>query len=81
VSTVFKRYDLYCSSDGYYSIEEDESADGDWVKAQDAYDRVAVLEAEISTLKTQLKDAKREAAAFKPAGASIQGHILYTKHN
>jgi hypothetical protein len=60
MSTVFKRYDLYCSSDGYYSVEEDESSDGDWVRAQDAYDHTAILEARIRVLETQLKDIKRE---------------------
>jgi hypothetical protein len=81
VSTVFKRFDIWSDQGGYLTPEVEPSAEGDWVKAQDAYDKVAVLEAEIATLKTQLKDAKREAAAFKPAGAPIQGHILYTKHN
>jgi ethanolamine utilization protein EutP (predicted NTPase) len=59
------------------SMEEDR--EGEYVLAQDAYDKVSVLEAEITTLKAQLKDAKREVAAFKPSGASVQGRIFYTK--
>lgn len=73
MSIVFRRFD----ATGSRIMSEDR--EGTWVKAQDAYDKVASLEAQITTLKAQLKDAKREVAAFKPSGASVQGHIFYTK--
>jgi hypothetical protein len=75
MSSVFKRYDMQVP---YY---EEVDAEGTWVLAQDAYDKVAVLEAEIQTLKSQLKDARKDAASYKPAGAGGNGQILYTKHN
>lgn len=61
MSTVFKRYDCeggrhHCY--GCYHMAE--NADGDWVSSQDAYDHIAILEAKIRTLETQLKDLKRE---------------------
>lgn len=55
MSTVLKRYDMDWR---YGDIVEDR--EGDWVRAQDAYDHVAILEAKIRTLETQLKDLKRE---------------------
>lgn len=39
--------------------------DGEWVKAQDALDREAVLQAQIRTLEVQLKDARAAHAADK----------------
>jgi uncharacterized small protein (DUF1192 family) len=49
MSIVFKRYDLALDD----TMHED--AEGEFVKAQDALDRCAVLSAEIATLKAQLK--------------------------
>jgi glycine betaine/choline ABC-type transport system substrate-binding protein len=60
MSTVLKRFDLYSEYTGYCGFEVEASSDGDWVRAQDAYDHIAVLEAKIRTLETQLKDIKRE---------------------
>ncbi len=54
-------------------------AEGDYVDAQDAYDTVAILEAQIATLKTQLKDATREVASYKQVGSYSDGCLLYTK--
>jgi hypothetical protein len=73
MSSVFKRYD----ATGTRIMVGD--PEGTWVKAQDAYDKVAVLEAEIQTLKAKLKDARKEAASYQPAGAAIHGQILYAK--
>lgn len=44
-----------------YDVHSIPESDGDWVKAQDALDREAVLQARISTLETQLKDARAAA--------------------
>jgi hypothetical protein len=38
--------------------------DGDWVRAQDALDREAVLQDRIRTLETQLKDGRPAAVRF-----------------
>jgi hypothetical protein len=59
---VFERFDLFGDSTP--------AADGEWVKAQDAIDRDAVLEAQIRTLETQLKDTKRAALAGMDAAKS-----------
>jgi hypothetical protein len=60
MSHVFKRYDVeIVNPPGYYPLDEVEAPDGEWVKAQDAYDKVAVLEAQIATLKAQLKEARK----------------------
>ncbi len=56
MSHVFKRYDTYALYENFVEVSED--AEGEWVKAQDAYDKVAALEAYIAILKAQLKDAK-----------------------
>lgn len=74
MSTVFHRYDATGSR---IMVQE---AEGYWVLAQDAYDKVASLEAKIATLETQLKAARKDAASFKIAGAAINGQVLYTKH-
>jgi hypothetical protein len=79
VSTVFKRFNIWSDQGGYLTPEVEPSAEGDWVKAQDAYDKVAVLEAQIQILKDQLKTARAEAKSFVEAGAAIHGQILYVK--
>lgn len=83
MSSVFKRFDVaaHTYGEGNLAVYRVFDAEGEYVFAQDAYDRVAVLEAEISTLKTMLKDARKDATSYKPAGAAINGQILYTKHN
>lgn len=77
MSIVFKRYDVSVTS--LEGIEED--AEGEYVKAQDAYDKCAVLSAEITTLKAQLKDAQcwqrlymRMAETLGPAWDYIQAN-------
>jgi hypothetical protein len=55
MSTLLKRYDILWQCG---NIEEDR--EGDFVFAQDAYYKIAVLEAKIRVLETQLKDIKRE---------------------
>lgn len=87
MSTVLKRFDCtngraqHCY--GCYTMTQD--AEGDYVLAQDAYDKVAVLEAQITTLKTQLKDSKEVyaslAASFKAVGNYFDGRILYAKND
>jgi hypothetical protein len=59
MSTVLPRYDLW-GVDWSATPQEEPHAEGEWVKAQDAYDKLAVLDAQIATLKTQLKDARKE---------------------
>jgi hypothetical protein len=62
MSHVFKRYDVV---HGRWNVPRAlESADGEWVRAQDAYDAVAIIEAKVRVLETQLKDTKKAA---KPA--------------
>jgi hypothetical protein len=58
VSHVFKRYIFVMGGVGRCAGLSPDS-EGDWVDAQEAYDKVAVLEAEIATLKAQLKDARK----------------------
>lgn len=72
MSTVFKRFDAY-----HQDVHPD--SQGEYVLAQDAYDKVAVLEAQIQILKDQLKTARAEAKSFVEAGAAIHGQILYVK--
>lgn len=57
---VYDRFDVYSSGDGYYTVEAECSSDGEYVKAEDAINREAVLQAQIRTLETQLKDRKEE---------------------
>jgi hypothetical protein len=59
MSTVLTRFDIYSTESSYYG-EPEEDREGDWVRAQDAYDHIAILEAKIRVLETQLKDLKRE---------------------
>lgn len=57
MSTTLPRFDMW--ADYGHEIHTQADAEGVFVYAQDAYDKVASLEAEIAILKTQLKDAKR----------------------
>jgi len=60
VSVVFKRYDLHSPETGcaYEEVDADPCSEGYWIKAQDAYDKCAVLSAEIATLKVRLREAR-----------------------
>jgi hypothetical protein len=89
-SFVFPRFDVYSSGDGYYSVESESHPDGEYVLAQDALDREAVLQAQIRTLETQLKDATaqyREAGVWDPDGRkfktyrveNLDGKAMYIK--
>ena len=61
MSIVLKRYDVVKASTGAeWTLKVVDYADGDWVGAQDAYDAIAILEAKLRVLETQLKDLKRE---------------------
>ncbi|TDN70444.1 hypothetical protein [Paraburkholderia sp. BL10I2N1] len=55
-SFVYNRFDIVPSGN------EIPDAEGEWVKAQDALDREAVLQAKIRTLEVQLKDLKEGEA-------------------
>jgi hypothetical protein len=57
---VYDRFDVYsCACDECDSGTQNHAEfDGEWVKAQDAINRDAVLQAEIRTSQAQLKDAK-----------------------
>lgn len=48
-----------------YHVDTKPDAEGEWVKAQDALDREAVLQAQIHTLEVQLKDARAAHAGDK----------------
>lgn len=65
MSIVFKRYDVY-GERGHRTTEVPD-AEGEYVKAQDAYDKCAVLSAEIATLKAQLKEAETRHAQYRTA--------------
>jgi hypothetical protein len=64
---VYDRFD--CTNGGsahcYGCYTMDASSDGDYVRAEDAINREAVLQAEIRTLQVQLKDARAIDANFK----------------
>lgn len=64
---VFERFDLFG--------DRTPAADGEFVSAQEALDREAILQAEIRTLETQLKDARTaiagSAVIANAAGAEI----------
>jgi hypothetical protein len=68
-SFVYDRLDwgLKYSFEGW-RVDMDEASEGEYVLAQDALDREAVLQAQIRTLEVQLKDAKREAGSYRNAG-------------
>ncbi len=53
----FERFDV--DGSGHW-----EASDGDWVKAQEAIDREAALQAQIRTLETQLAETRPNAARF-----------------
>lgn len=79
---VFDRYDVClptcecdgqgCECDGL--MRANPEFDGAWVKAQDAIDREAVLQSQIRTLETQLKDARATVIA-DAAGAIYQSRL------
>lgn len=52
---IFERFDLFG--------DRTPAADGEFVRAQDAIDREAVLQSQIRTLETQLKDARATVVA------------------
>jgi hypothetical protein len=55
---VYERFDI-CGAGGYYIYtEKDSRSDGEYVLAEDAINREAVLQAHIRTLEVQLKDAR-----------------------
>lgn len=58
---VIKRFDI---GEGGHAFE---SGDGEYVKAQDAIDREAVLQADIRVLEVQLKDALKNVAVERTA--------------
>lgn len=59
---VYDRFDVGADSVSNVRPEmyEVRCSDGDWVRAEDAINREAVLQAKIRTLETQLKDLKEE---------------------
>jgi hypothetical protein len=63
----FERFDLRgCACDECDTgVTAQSEFDGEWVKAQDALDREAVLQAQIRTIETQLKDARDIVARFR----------------
>lgn len=64
-SFAYDRFDVHADGDGYISTVEEANSEGNYVKAQDALDREAVLQARIRTLETQLKDSREEARISK----------------
>ncbi|MEX3935068.1 hypothetical protein AB4Y32_25300 [Paraburkholderia phymatum] len=46
---------------------------------EDTREKLKILEAEVAILKETIKKLSRELASFIPAGAFIQGQILYVK--
>ncbi|WP_204117379.1 hypothetical protein [Paraburkholderia sp. C35] len=82
----FERFDLRgCACDECDTgVTPRAEFDGEWVKAQDALDREAVLQARISTLEVQLKDrwkyfnealARIEVLTNKPRADPQLDHI------
>lgn len=65
-SFVYDRFD--CTNGGsqhcYGCYGMDPCSDGDYVKAKDAINHEAVLQAQISTLEVQLKDAKTRTVEY-----------------
>jgi hypothetical protein len=75
---VFERFDVDTSGTG----EVWAAGDGEWVKSEDAINREAVLQAQIRTLETQLKDARAFArlardAALEEAAAIAESSFIY----
>jgi hypothetical protein len=57
---VFKRFDIETNPhDSCLQYDEVESSDGPYVRAQDAIDREAVLQAKIRVLEIQLKETNQ----------------------
>lgn len=73
---VWRRFDVQ-QPGSYFLVVRRDAADGEYVLAQDAIDREAVLQAQIRTLETQLKDARRYQ--YAEAGGAINGQTLYTR--
>lgn len=71
-SFQFERFDIRAET----GFELEPAGDGEWVKAEEAINREAVLQAEIRTLEAQLKDAREESkqlAAFVVAVGGMWG--------
>lgn len=64
---IFDRFDIY----KYDSNEKVPAADGEYVMADDAINREAVLQAQIRTLESQLAATKRAALAGMDAAKSV----------
>ncbi|SAL01630.1 hypothetical protein AWB80_08170 [Caballeronia pedi] len=75
---VFDRFDVRgCACDDCQTgVTTHAEFDGEWVKAQDAISREAVLQAQIRTLETQLKDAR--AANERPKATLSEVHVILT---
>jgi DNA anti-recombination protein RmuC len=77
---VYRRYSIYTKVDHTQPQGVDtnafEEAEGEFVYAQDALDREAVLQAQIRTLETQIKDSQK---GYKQVGASWDGMVLYVR--
>jgi hypothetical protein len=67
---VFDRFDVGSNRLDDEDIERWPCSDGYWVKAQDAIDREAVLQAQIRTLEATLEATKRAALAGMDAATS-----------
>lgn len=63
----------------YSELTEIADREGEWMKAEDVLNQRAIDADKIKTLELQLKEAKAEAAAFVPAGATANGVILYQR--
>jgi hypothetical protein len=66
---VYDRFDVRALSTGDLHIAR--TSDGEWMKAEDAINREAVLQAQIRTIETQLKDTKRAASNAAPAQPAL----------
>lgn len=55
---ALKQYDVWPDG-GYYTVEREEAADGEFFLAEDVHNALKVLEDQIKTLKLQLKEAKQ----------------------
>jgi hypothetical protein len=73
----YRRFDINAHDNEYGQHHEQiDRAEGEYVLAQDALDREAVLQAQVRTLETQLKDSQK---GYKQVGASWDGMILYAR--